>query len=94
MTGRCTASTGSSNCPVGKTGANCLSGKQVNKFTNKFNNKYLLDCPQGRWGAGCTRRSECRNGALTDTITGKCTCGIGWTGNTCSEGKDIIAKAI
>lgn len=46
----------------------------------------LPDCPEGRFGAGCSEHCDC-NGAECDSITGHCHCPAGKTGDHCGEGK-------
>lgn len=46
----------------------------------------LPECPEGWFGAGCSEHCDC-NGAVCDSVTGRCHCPAGMMGKHCGEGK-------
>lgn len=40
-------------------------------------------CPENTYGKDCQGQCNCHNDALCDKMTGTCSCGMGWTGETC-----------
>lgn len=48
---------------------------------------FSLECPSGTFGIDCKEKCTCKNGGLCDKATGRCNCGLGWTGDFCESGK-------
>ncbi len=48
---------------------------------------FSTECPAGTFGLGCKEKCKCENGGLCDKMTGRCNCGLGWTGELCESGK-------
>ena len=40
-------------------------------------------CEDGQYGIDCEYNCTCENGAICDPVTGECTCGMGWQGDSC-----------
>lgn len=47
----------------------------------------LAGCPPGWFGEDCALLCNCSNGGLCDSVSGSCTCGLGWTGPHCDTGE-------
>lgn len=47
----------------------------------------LAGCPPGWFGEDCALLCNCSNGGLCDSVSGSCTCGLGWTGAHCDTGE-------
>lgn len=48
----------------------------------------FTECAVGQFGVGCSQSCDC-NGAPCDSVTGKCHCPAGQTGEHCEKGKHI-----
>lgn len=46
----------------------------------------FTECAVGQFGVGCSQSCDC-NGAPCDSVTGKCHCPAGQTGEHCEKGK-------
>ena len=47
----------------------------------------VSECPEGRYGPGCTFNCDCANGATCDPKSGACNCIDQWIGSTCEQGE-------
>lgn len=47
----------------------------------------VVVCPQGFYGAGCSRRCDCAS-IPCDPVKGTCICETGWTGQRCDLRKN------
>ena len=55
----------------------------------------LLACPVGSFGAGCEQNCTCvpeQESSPCDNVDGTCSCLPGYTGPSCDQGKDGIAR--
>lgn len=54
-------------------------------FKNFIFSKINLECPEGKYGAGCRGVCLCKNNATCDSFTGECDCTPGWRGQYCDK---------
>ena len=55
----------------------------------------LLACPVGSFGAGCEQNCTCvpeQESSPCDNVDGTCSCLPGYTGPSCDQGKDGVAR--